>query len=68
MNGKPQYDTHIYPTEDGYVAIAQPDPDDPSSELFVYLTAEQLPQVITELQALLSERESWEHGDPDTAA
>jgi hypothetical protein len=60
---KAHYETDIYPTEDGYVAIKQPDPDDPSNELFIYLTADQLPQVIQELQDLLNEKENWQDGE-----
>jgi hypothetical protein len=63
MTSKQQYETEVYATEDGYVAIAQPDPDEPGEDLFIYLTADQLPKVIQELQDLLSNRASWESGE-----
>jgi hypothetical protein len=61
MTEKRQYPTEVYATEDGYAAIAQPDPDEPETDLFIYLTADQIPQVISQLQELLNERASWEN-------
>jgi hypothetical protein len=63
MSEKRQYPTEVYATDDGYAAIAQPDPDEPETDLFIYLTADQLPQVIAQLQELLNDRASWEHGE-----
>lgn len=53
------YETEVYTTQGGYVAIKQSDPmgDDDST---VLLSAEQLGVVIGELQALLDTREDWE--------
>lgn len=53
------YETEVYTTEGGYVAIKQADPmgDD---DAVVLLSADQLAVVIGELQALLNAREDWE--------
>jgi hypothetical protein len=54
------YETEVFATEkDGYVAIKQPSHD--GEEDVILLTAEQLPSVIKELQALYTRREEWEH-------
>jgi hypothetical protein len=53
------YETEVYTTEGGYVAIKQLDPmggDDST----VLLSAEQLGVLISELQTLLATREDWE--------
>lgn len=60
---KPTYETEIYTTQGGYVAIKQD--DRLGEESTVILTAAQLPDVIRELQALHDDRESWQYGDAD---
>jgi hypothetical protein len=67
MSSKPAYDTEIYVTESGYVAITQPDPEaGPGQEDdIVLLSADQLPQIIKELTDLLTSRAEWENGDPE---
>lgn len=56
---KGSYETAIYPTEDGYVAIKQPDPMG-GDDSVVLLAAHQLEAVIAHLQELLEDRASWE--------
>ena len=61
---KTSYETEVYATEkEGYVAIKQTghagDMD------LILLTADQLPCVIKELQALYGKRQEWEHEKPD---
>ena len=51
-------ETEIYTTEGGYVAIKQPAP--PESEQVCLLTADQLPELIRELQSLYDDRRMWE--------
>jgi hypothetical protein len=65
MSSKPQYDTEIYVTESGYVAITQPDPEGAAGEEddIVLFTADQLPEVIKSLNELLATREEWEKGE-----
>lgn len=69
MKIKGSYETEIDATTSGYVKIEQIDPmgDEPS---VVLLTADQLPAVIRELQAMLDDRESWDFDerDPDAVA
>jgi hypothetical protein len=69
MKIRAAYETEICVTEAGYVKIEQPNPmgDEPS---VVLLTADQLPHVIRELQALLDDRASWDYdqADHDAAA
>jgi hypothetical protein len=52
-------ETEIYTTEGGYVAIKQP-ADAAADEHVCLLNADQLPQLIRELQALYDDRKSWE--------
>jgi hypothetical protein len=52
-------DTEIYTTEGGYVAIKQPAPN-PDSEQVCLLSADQLPELIRELQTLYDDRRTWE--------
>jgi hypothetical protein len=65
MKIKGSYETEIFPTQGGYVRIEQDDPMG-GDESAVVLTADQLPAVIRELQALLDDRESWEFGETDS--
>jgi hypothetical protein len=53
------YETEIYTTEGGYVAVKQDDPLG-GEDSVVLLSADQLAVVIGELQALLETREDWE--------
>jgi hypothetical protein len=52
-------DTEIYTTEGGYVAIKQPAAN-ADSEQVCLLSADQLPEVIRELQTLYDDRRTWE--------
>ena len=52
-------ETVIYTTEGGYVALRQPGPT-PDTQQICLLTADQLPQLIRELQALYESRKTWE--------
>lgn len=52
-------ETEIYTTEGGYVAIQQPAPTAAEQQICL-LSADQLPQLIHELQALYDDRKSWE--------
>ena len=52
-------DTELYLTEGGYVAIHQPAPSAAEDQLCL-LSADQLPELIRELQALYDDRKSWE--------
>ena len=52
-------ETEIYTTEGGYVAIRQPAPA-ANEEQICLLSADQLPQLIRELQALYDGRKGWE--------
>ena len=52
-------DTEIYTTEGGYVAIKQPTPN-ADSEQVCLLSADQLPELIRELQTLYDDRRTWE--------
>jgi len=57
---KRSYETEVYAeSREGYVAIKQV--HDGHEEDLILLTADQLPAVIKELQALFSKREEWEH-------
>jgi hypothetical protein len=61
---KRSYETEIYATErEGYVAIKQA--GGAGDEDLILLTADQLPFVIKELQALYGRRDEWEHESPD---
>lgn len=61
---KTSYETEVYATEkEGYVAIKQAGHDGDVD--LILLTAEQLPAVIKELQALYVQRQEWEHEKPD---
>ena len=61
---KTSYETEVYATEkEGYVAIKHAGHDGDVD--LVLLTADQLPAVIKELQALYGKREEWEHEKPD---
>jgi hypothetical protein len=61
---KRSYETEVYATErEGYVAIKQR--GDNGDEDLILLTADQLPSVIKELQALCSRRAEWEHDMAD---
>ena len=51
-------DTEIYTTEGGYVAIMQPG-ELAAGEQICLLTADQLPALIRELQALYDDRQKW---------
>jgi hypothetical protein len=53
------YETEVYTTQAGYVAIKQEDPVDREDSV-VLLSADQLAVVISELQGLLDAREEWE--------
>ncbi len=52
-------ETEIYTTEGGYVAIRQPAQNESDEQLCI-LSADQLPQLIRELQALYETRRTWE--------
>ncbi|HET7609271.1 MAG TPA: hypothetical protein VFL84_11380 [Gammaproteobacteria bacterium] len=52
-------ETEIYTTEGGYVAIKQPAPS-AENEHVCLLRADQLPQLIYELQTLYDDRRSWQ--------
>lgn len=52
--------TEIYTTEGGYVAIRQPAQVDAADDQVCILSADQLPQVIRELQRLYDTRKKWE--------
>ena len=52
-------ETEIYTTEGGYVAIKQPAPT-AESEQVCLLSADQLPELIRELQTLYDDRRTWE--------
>jgi hypothetical protein len=52
-------ETEIYTTEGGYVAIKQPTPS-ADSEQVCLLRADQLPELIRELQTLYDDRRKWE--------
>ena len=61
---KRSYETEVYAEErEGYVAIKQV--GDGGDQDLILLTADQLPIVIKELQALYSRREEWEHDMQD---
>lgn len=64
---KGSYDTEIYVTEGGYVALKQIDQVD-REEQIVVLAAHQLPAVINELQLLWEDRASWEFTATDDEA
>ncbi len=58
------YETEIYAEErEGYVVVKQV--GESGEEDLILLTADQLPSVIKELQALHSRREEWEHEKQD---
>jgi len=52
-------ETEIYTTEGGYVAIKQP-AKIAAHEQVCLLSADQLPELIRELQALYDDRKTWE--------
>jgi hypothetical protein len=52
-------DTEIYTTEGGYVAITQPSRSEATDQICL-LSADQLPELIRELQALYDDRRTWE--------
>lgn len=52
--------TEIYTTEGGYVAIRQPAAVEADDDQVCILSADQLPQLIRELQALYDDRRSWQ--------
>jgi hypothetical protein len=52
-------ETELYTTEGGYVAIKQP-AKTPDVEQICLLTADQLPELIRELQELYDDRKAWE--------
>ena len=52
-------ETEIYTTEGGYVAIKQPAPS-AAIEQICLLSADQLPELIRELQSLYDDRRTWE--------
>jgi hypothetical protein len=52
-------ETEIYTTEGGYVAIKQPAPT-AETEQVCLLSADQLPQLIRELQTLYDDRKTWQ--------
>jgi hypothetical protein len=56
---KGSFQTEIYVTKAGYVGIKQPDPMG-GEDSTILLSADQLPLVIKELQALFEDRLSWE--------
>lgn len=53
------YETRVYVNEEGSVTILQSSPLGDEDSVVV-LAADQLEYVITELQALLDDRKSWE--------
>jgi hypothetical protein len=64
MRIKRSYETEVFAAErDGYAAIKQTGEN--GEEELILLTADQLPLVIKELQALHKRREEWEHERPD---
>lgn len=65
MKLKKAYETEIV-VRDGYVWIEQEDTTNEGNAV-ILLHAQQLPDVISELQALLDDRASWERGDDDNA-
>ena len=52
-------DTELYTTEGGYVAITQPAQESDGQQTCL-LSADQLPEVIRELQTLYDSRRKWE--------
>jgi hypothetical protein len=52
-------ETEIYTTEGGYVAIKQP-AKTPDVDQVCLLSADQLPELIRELQVLYDDRKTWE--------
>ena len=52
--------TEVYTTEGGYVAIKQPASVDRHDDQVCLLSADQLPELIRELQALYDGRKAWE--------
>ena len=52
-------ETEIYTTEGGYVAITQPAPSAETNQVCL-LSADQLPELIRELQTLYDDRRSWQ--------
>lgn len=52
--------TEIYTTEGGYVALRQPSEVDAGDDQVCILSADQLPQLIRELQTLYDRRKTWE--------
>lgn len=52
--------TEVYTTEGGYVAIRQPAQVDADDDQVCILSADQLPQLIRELQKLYEHRKKWE--------
>ena len=65
MKLKKAYETEIV-ARDGYVWVEQEDTTS-EGQATVLLHANQLQDVISELQALLDDRASWEHGNADDA-
>ena len=62
---KPHFETEVYVTEGGYVAIKQPDDRDPQESQTVLLAAEQLPDIVEELKSLYEDRRSWAYPTAD---
>jgi hypothetical protein len=52
--------TEVYTTEGGYVAIRQPAQIDAADDQVCILSADQLPELIRELQNLYDHRKTWE--------
>jgi hypothetical protein len=52
-------ETELYTTEGGYVALKQP-AQIAADEQVLMLRADQLPELIRELQALYDDRKTWE--------
>lgn len=60
------FETEIYVSEGGYVALKQADTMG-GEDAVILLTASQLPIVIGELQALYDDQESWKSGGVERA-
>jgi hypothetical protein len=65
MKIRGSYDTEIDVTRGGYVRIEQPDPMGGDNSVVLF-TADQLPALIRELQALLDDRDSWDFDETES--
>jgi hypothetical protein len=57
-------ETDIYTTEGGYVALKQPSQQEGNDSVCL-LSADQLPDVIRELQKLYADRQRWAEAAPE---